>query len=458
MISLLKKKSNKNKSLVALVDGEHYPQVTHDAISELKKIYTGNFKGIIFLGGTEKLPAGSIEDFFGGEVYVIKNIDTDFKDALRHFRPDVAYDLSDEPVVNYIARMKIASYCLASKCSYMGPDFLFSYEEKNILCNKPSLAIIGTGKRIGKTAVSSYISKIFTGEDINVCIVAMGRGGPKEPQVIRGDRINITPGYLVDISRKGMHASSDYIEDALTGGVTTVGCRRCGGGFGGKIFMSNVKEGIKIAEKLNPDLVIVEGSGASVPDVKTDSCICVISAAQSWESLVGYLGIYRILLADLIILTLCEEPMADRDKINFIEDKIRKINLRAPVVKTIFRPQPLSDIKGRRIFMAMTASNNIEHKIKEYVENNFKCRIAQMSFNLGDREKLRKDLEKSRNYDTILTELKAASVDILTEYACKNKKEVAYMNNIPVILNGEDFFKEELKKLFRKEKNYNESK
>ncbi len=457
MISLLKKKSNKNKGLVALIDGEHYPQVTHDAISELRRIYKGNFKGIIFLGGTEKLPDGNIEDFFGGEVYVIKDIDNDFKDALNHFRPDIAYDLSDEPVVNYIVRMKIASYCLAGKCSYMGPDFLFSYEEKKIQCKKPALSIIGTGKRIGKTAVSSHVSKIFTGENINVCVVAMGRGGPREPQVIRGDRINITPEYLLDISRKGMHASSDYIEDALTSGVITVGCRRCGGGFGGKIFMSNVKEGIKIAEKLNPDLVIVEGSGASIPDVETDSCICVISAAQSWESIVGYLGIYRILSADLIILTLCEEPMADRDKISFMEDKIRKINLKAPVIKTIFRPQPLSDIKGRRIFMAMTASNNIEHKIREYIENNFKCRVEQMSFNLGDRKKLRDDLEKSKNYDTILTELKAASVDVLTEYVYEKKKEVVYMNNVPVILNGEDFLKEELKKLFRKEKNYNES-
>lgn len=455
MISLLKKKNNKNKSLVVLIDGEHYPQVTCDAISELKRIYKGNFKGIVFLGGTEKLPATNIEDFFGDKVYIIRDIDNDFEDALRYFKPDIAYDLSDEPVVNYIVRMKIASYCLANECSYMGPDFLFSYEKKNIRCRKPTLSIIGTGKRIGKTAISSYVSKIFTGENIDVCVVAMGRGGPREPQVIRGDRINITPEYLLDINSKGMHASSDYIEDALTSRVTTVGCRRCGGGFGGKIFMSNVKKGLKIAEKLNPDLIIVEGSGASVPDVETDSCICVISAAQSWENIVGYLGIYRILSADLIILTLCEEPMASRDKINFIEDKIRKINLRAPVIKTIFRPQPLSDIRGKRIFMAMTASRDIEHKIKEYMEDNFKCRIEQMSFNLSDREKLRMDLEKSKNYETILTELKAASVDVLTDYAYKNKKEVVYMNNTPLISDGEDVLKDELKKLFRKEKDYN---
>ncbi len=458
MINLLKKKNNKNKNLVVLIDGEHYPQVTYDAISELKRIYKGHFKGIVFLGGTEKLADVNIEDFFGEKIYIIKDIDTDLENALRYFKPDIAYDLSDEPVVNYIIRMKIASYCLANKCSYMGPDFLFSYEEKNIHCKKPTLSIIGTGKRIGKTAISSYVSKIFTGENINVCVVAMGRGGPREPQVIRGDKITITPGYLLKINSKGMHASSDYIEDALTSRVATVGCRRCGGGFGGKIFMSNVKEGIKVAENLDPDLIIVEGSGASIPDIKTDSCICVVSAAQSWESIVGYLGIYRILSSDLIILTLCEEPLASRDKINFIEDKIKKINPKAPVIKTVFRPQPLSGISGRKIFMAMTASKDIEPKIKEYMEHNFKCRIKKMSFNLGDREKLRVDLEKSKSYDTILTELKAASVDVLTEYAYKNNKEVAYMNNVPIILNGKGVLRDELKKLFQKEKKNNGSK
>ncbi|GAG74602.1 unnamed protein product [marine sediment metagenome] len=417
MISLLKRKNNKGKNLIVLVDGEHYPQVTYDAVAMLKKIYPGNFKGIIFLGGTEKLAISNLESFFGEEVYTIKDIDIDFKAALEYFKPDIVYDLSDEPVVDYMVRMKIASFCLASRCSYMGPDFLFSYEKEDIHCIKPTLSIIGTGKRIGKTAVSSYISKIYTRQNVNVCVVAMGRGGPESPQIIRGDKIDITPEYLLGISNKGMHASSDYIEDALTSKITTVGCRRCGGGFGGKIFMTNIKEGIDIAVKLNPDLIIVEGSGASIPDVETDASICVIGAGQSWENIIGYLGIYRIISADLIIITMCEKPLADRDKVIFLEKEIKKINSKAKIIKTVFRPQPLSDIGGKKIFIAMTANKIIESIIKNYVESNFNCNVKQMSFSLGSREKLRKDLEKNGDYDTILTELKAASVDVLTDYA-----------------------------------------
>ncbi len=451
MINLLKKKNYKGKNLVALIDGEHYPQVTYDAVNMLKKIYTGNFKGIIFLGGTEKLILDDMEDFFGEKVYTIRDLDVDFKNALEYFKPDIVYDLSDEPVVNYIIRMKIASFCLDHKCSYMGPDFLFSYEKEDIICRKPSVSIIGTGKRIGKTAISSYVSKIFKSENVNVCVVAMGRGGPAKPHVIEGGNINIDSEYLLEINNKGMHASSDYIEDALTGRVTTVGCRRCGGGFGGKIFMSNIKEGISIAEKLNPDLIIVEGSGASIPDVKTDFCICVIGAGQKWESIVGYLGTYRIMSADLIILTMCEEPVADKDKIDFMEREIKKINPGAPVFKTIFRPGPLSDIYGKRIFVAMTSNRAIESKIKDYLEEHFGCKVVKISFNLADRKKLKEDLKVSRNYDTILSELKAASVDVLTDYAYKNNKDIIYLNNIPIMTDDENIFKKELKKFFLKE-------
>jgi len=452
VISLLKRKNNKGKNLIALVDGEHYPQVTYDAVAMLKKIYPGNFKGIIFLGGTEKLVINNLEDFFGEEVYTIKDIDIDFKAALEYFKPDIVYDLSDEPVVNYIIRMKIASFCLANKCSYMGPDFLFSYEKEDIHCSKPTLSIIGTGKRIGKTAVSSYISKIYVQENVNVCVVAMGRGGPRSPQIIRGNEIDITPEYLLSISNKGMHASSDYIEDALTSKITTVGCRRCGGGFGGKIFMTNIKEGIDIAVKLNPDLIIIEGSGASIPDVEADATICVIGAGQNWENIIGYLGIYRILSSDMIIITMCEEPLADRDKINFLEREIKKINPKARIIKTVFRPQPLSDIVGKKVFIAMTASKIIEPIIRDYIEINFNCSVIKMSFNLGNREELRKDLEKSKDYDTILTELKAASVDVLTDYAFKHKKEIIYMNNIPIVIGGNKLLEKELKNIFSKEK------
>ncbi len=452
MENLLLKKNNKNKSIIALIDGEHYPQVTYDAVNNLKKIFPGTFKGIIFLGGTEKLTIGNLKEYFNEDVYVIGDLDSDFNRALKHFMPDIVYDLSDEPVVNYIIRMKIASFCFAHGCSYMGPDFLFSLEPRNILSKKPTISIVGTGKRIGKTTMSSYVSKFFTAEKIKVCIVAMGRGGPREPRLIKGDEIEITPGYLLELSNEGFHASSDYIEDALTSKIPTVGCRRCGGGLGGKIFMSNIEEGIKLAEEIDPDLIIVEGSGASIPDVKTDKNICIIGAFQNWDAIVGYLGIYRIMMADLIILTMCEEPLADSNKIDFLTANIARFNSKARIIKTIFRPEPLSDISGRRVFVALTSLESIGPKIVDHLQKHHNCKVIKISFNLSNREKLYQDLEAADGYDTILTELKAAAVDVLTDYGTRHNKNVIYLNNIPHIIGDEEIFKEELLKLLAKEK------
>ncbi|MFZ3106145.1 MAG: hypothetical protein WA105_02040, partial [Candidatus Hydromicrobium sp.] len=160
----------------------------------------------------------------------------------------------------------------------------------------------------------------------------------------------------------------------------------------------------------------------------------------------------RILSSDMTIITMCEEPLADRDKINFLEREIKKINPKARIIKTVFRPEPLSDISGKKVFVAMTASKIIEPIIRDYIENNFNCSVIKMSFNLGNREELRKDLEKSKDYDTILTELKAASVDVLTDYAFKHKKEIIYMNNIPIVIGGNKLLEKELKNIFSKEK------
>ena len=449
MISLLQKKDNKDKKLVALIDGEHYPDVTRDAVNMLKSCFSGSFAGIIFLGGTEKLVLEDLEGYFGEKIYVIRELDNDFCDALRHFRPDIAYDLSDEPVVNYRRRMKVASFCMANQCSYMGPDFLFNWEKAGIKLSKRSISIIGTGKRIGKTAISSYVARLFSENDINVTVLAMGRGGPRKPQLVKGDEIDIDPEYLLGLSRKGLHASSDYIEDAMLSEITTIGCRRCGGGFAGTIFMTNLEEGAKIADGLDTDLVIVEGSGASIPGIETDSKLCVIGAFQDWDSLRGYLGIYRIMLADLIILTMCERPLSDSSKIKFLEEKIKKYNPGAAILRTVFRPKPLSSIKGKKVFMAMTADPLIESNIRKYMEREYGCRITGTSFNLSHRDRLRKDLDESPAFDTILTELKAAAVDVLTEYASKKAIEISYIDNIPLVTSRGKDLKNELMGLIK---------
>ena len=74
----------------------------------------------------------------------------------------------------------------------------------------------------------------------------MGRGGPAEPELLSGGE-RLGQGDLLAASRAGRHAASDHYEDAVLAGVTTVGCRRCGGGMAGSPFDSNVAEGVTLA-------------------------------------------------------------------------------------------------------------------------------------------------------------------------------------------------------------------
>jgi hypothetical protein len=66
----------------------------------------------------------------------------------------VVVDVSDEPVLGYQERFQLISVALSWGARYVGADFEFSPQPLARLSSKPSLAIIGTGKRVGKTAVS----------------------------------------------------------------------------------------------------------------------------------------------------------------------------------------------------------------------------------------------------------------------------------------------------------------
>src|SRR6266851_7757549 len=126
---------------------------------------------------------------------------------------EVAVDLSDEPVLDPRTRLYLASRFLADGIPYVGADFRFDPPELHRV-ELPSLAVIGTGKRVGKTAVTGHVARLLA-RDRRVVVVAMGLGGPAEPQVAV---VQPTLSALLDLSRAGHHAASDYLETAALAG------------------------------------------------------------------------------------------------------------------------------------------------------------------------------------------------------------------------------------------------
>ena len=367
---------------IALIDGEHYAPVVRDALEALPY----EVVGALLVGGTEKLR--------GGDDYGLPLVD-----ALDAVEADLVVDLSDEPVLGPRERLLWASRVLALGLPYVGADFRFDPPPLHPV-ETPSLAVIGLGKRIGKTAVAGHVARLLA-RDRRVAVVAMGRGGPAEPELVE------TPPTLDDLlalSRSGRHAASDHLEAAALAGVPAIGCRRAGGGLAGAPFESNVLEGARRALELEPELLVFDGSGAAIPPVAADARILVTNGGH--DARAG-LNAYRVLVSDLVVDT----GGADREAIRSISD--------VPIVAAKLRLRPVEPLRGRRTAVFTTGPAPTDE---------LDAKVVHVSRNLARRDALREELERV-DAEVYLVELKAAAVDVVAEAALERGAEVVLAAN-----------------------------
>ncbi len=421
--------------------------MTHSALQQVAD--SGHeIAAAVLVGGKEKLPSDGLDEL--GEWRIVTGSDQQrtLDGAIVQFRPDAVLDLSDEPVLDYRRRHRLISVALARGVRYEGADFAFTPPPRPDLCSKPSIAIIGTGKRTGKTAVAGFFARTMKEQGHPPVVVAMGRGGPEEPQVMRGDEVEIAPKDLLEIVEQGRHAASDYIEDALLGRVPTVGCRRCGGGLAGAVDFSNVAEGVAVANDLPGDAILLEGSGSSIPPVDADVSVLIVPSSCPTEYLNGYMGPYRLLLSDFVVLTMCEEPFGSPSQISAITSEIRSsfrtskgegAQPEIEIIRTVFRPMPTRKVEGRSVFVATTAPEAAGEPIKTHLEQEHGCEVVGMSHALSDRDLLEREIAAvGDKADTLLCEIKAAGIDVATRRAVDAGLDVVYMDNVPTSVDEDD--------------------
>ena len=377
---------------VVVIDGEHYAPVVRDAIAELPYDVVGAW----LAGGTEKLRG---DDEYG--VPLLAELDDGFAHA------QVVVDLSDEPVLGPRERFLLASRALAAGLRYEGADFHFEPPQYAPF-PLPSLSVIGTGKRVGKTAVTGHVARLLA-RDRDVVVVSMGRGGPAEPEIAV---VQPTLASLLDLSRAGHHAASDYLETAALTGVVTVGCRRAGGGLAGGVVTSNVPEGAALAAEREPDIVVFDGSGAAIPPVETDARILVSGRGHDP---MAYLNPYRVLVSDLVVLV----GGGDAGAIRALKD--------VRVLTAELRLRPVTPLHGRRVAVFTTGPA---------VTDGLEADIVSVSRNLANRPQLSEDLART-DADVYLVEIKAAAIDLVAEAARKRGVEVVFAEN-EVLCDGLD--------------------
>jgi cyclic 2,3-diphosphoglycerate synthetase len=432
--------------VVVLVDGEHYPPVVRAAIDRLPDRLPGAVVvAAALLGGTEKIDERPPD--LGVPVVIGASADDALTDALSAHRPDAVADLSDEPVVDDRVRLRLAARALAAGVSYIGADFRFEPPARPRLAAKPTIAVIGTGKRTGKTAVSAHLARFLAERGTPPVVVAMGRGGPPAPELIDPAVADLSVDGLLALAASGRHAASDHLEDALLARVATVGTRRCGGGLFGAPFDANFAEGVALAAARPEPLLVFEGSGRSIPPGRADATLCVVPARADPELVLGYSGAYRVLLSDAVVITMVDEPAARSGKVVAAETlqaaeferSLRELAPGARIVQTVFRPTPLNPVSGHRIVFATTAPEWASPALREHLEREHGCVIVGVSHHLANRPRLRADLEAMGPADVLLVELKAAAIDVAARAATERGMRVEFCDNRVVATGDEPF-------------------
>jgi cyclic 2,3-diphosphoglycerate synthase len=374
--------------VIALIDGEHHPAAVREVLDGLE------LAGVVFCGGEEKLGPGTLEQHYG------RPVETDPDDALRRLAPaaDAVVDLADEPVLPASAKLRLAALALSLGLRYEAPGARLQpprYEP--VPFDGPKLAVIGTGKRTGKTAVASHWATLLRERGETPVIVCMGRGGPAEPRVAEA---GVGLAELLAIAADGGHAASDYLEDAVLAGVRTVGCRRVGGGFAGAPAESNVPAGAALAASLNPDALIFEGSGACIPPVEVDRTVCVVGAGRAEP-----FAEYRIERAHLVLAA---------------------EGAPAPAGALPFRlePEPAEPLPDGARVAVFTTGGPPPAAVEALVA----------STNLARRAALADDLERARTErcDVYLVELKAAAIDTVAQAAQAHGARIVFVRNRPL--------------------------
>jgi cyclic 2,3-diphosphoglycerate synthetase len=418
---------------VVLVDGEHYPPVTRWGI-ETATERGHDVVGALFVGGIEKIDPREVPDVGVPTMAAGADRPGALADAIDAWGPDAVLDLSDEPVLGYRERMELAAVALARGVRYVGADFELSPPTEGPPVDAPTLAVIGTGKRTGKTAIAGAVARLAAARDDDPIVVAMGRGGPPQPQVAEAGSVHLD--RLVELVRAGEHAASDYLEDALTTGVTTIGARRAGGGLAGAPYATNVREAATLAASRRPGIVVLEGSGAAVPPVPWDAGVLVVPASAPPEYLGGYLGPYRLLRSDLVVVTMASGPLAGPENLSALRSHVLRFLDESQLSITDFVPVPLADVRDARVFFATTAPGGVAARQVEHLREAHRCEVVGWSARLADRAGLAEDLDAAQGYDVLLTELKAAAVDIGVERASAAGAEVVFVDNRAVVVEG----------------------
>jgi cyclic 2,3-diphosphoglycerate synthetase len=154
------------------------------------------------------------------------------------------------------------------------------------------------------------------------------------------------------------------------------------------------------------------------------------------EYLTGYLGPYRILRSDLIVITMSDGSHEPKHLLPF-RSHVRRLRADARYVVTDFQAAPLGEVRDKGVYLTTTAPPEAASKQINHLEGLHGGRVVGFSTSLADRRGLIEDLEAAGEFDILVTELKAAAVDVACGRAVARGAGVVFLDNRPVTTGGD---------------------
>jgi cyclic 2,3-diphosphoglycerate synthetase len=148
------------------------------------------------------------------------------------------------------------------------------------------------------------------------------------------------------------------------------------------------------------------------------------------------------LLSDLIVITMADQANGGAASLEDLEGRVRRLALGARVVHTVFRPDPLEPIFGRRVVYVTTAPLPAMATMAEHLQREHDCMVVATSQHLAHRELLVRDLDAAPAADVLLVELKGAAVDVAVRAALGRGMHVVFCANRVESVGGDGDFDE----------------
>jgi cyclic 2,3-diphosphoglycerate synthetase len=100
-------------------------------------------------------------------------------------------------------------------------------------------------------------------------------------------------------------------------------------------------------------------------------------------------------------------------------------------------PVPLEEVGGKKVFFATTAPPAAGPSLVSSLEEKHGASVVGSTHRLGDRAGLAEDLESAPPFEVLVTELKAAAVDVAARAALDRGAEVVFADNRAVTIEGD---------------------